>query len=46
MTIQIVRLIISGFQSVFIVEIGGLEWMGVVHSGIIMDTLPRVLDHS
>jgi hypothetical protein len=24
------------------VEIGGLEWMGVVHGGIIMDTLPWV----
>ncbi len=27
-------------------EIGGLEWMGLVHGGIIVDTLPRVLDHS
>jgi hypothetical protein len=27
-------------------EIGGLEWMGVVHDGIIEDTLPRVLHHS
>jgi hypothetical protein len=46
MTIQIVRLIIIGFHSGFLVEIGGLEWIGVVHSGIIMDTLPRVPDHS
>jgi len=30
----------------FLVEIGGLEWMGVVHGGIIVDTLLRVLDHS
>jgi hypothetical protein len=28
------------------VEIGGLEWMGVVHGGIIVDILLRVLDHS
>jgi hypothetical protein len=38
--------IISGFHSEFLVEIGGLEWMGVVHGGIIMDTLPQVLHDS
>jgi len=30
----------------FLVEIGGLEWMGVVHGGIIVDTLLQVLDYS
>jgi len=33
-------------HSGFSVEIGGLEWVGVVHGGIIMDTFPWVLDHS
>ncbi len=33
-------------HSEFLVEIGGLEWMGVVHGGIIVDTLPRVPNHS
>jgi len=28
------------------VGIGGLEWMGVVHGEIIVDTLLLVLDHS
>jgi len=27
-------------------EIDGLEWMGMVHGGIIVDALPRVLDQS
>jgi hypothetical protein len=27
-------------------EIGGLEWMGMVHGGIIIDTLPQIPDHS
>jgi hypothetical protein len=38
--------IISGFHSGFLVKIGGLEWMGMVHGGIIMDTLPQVLHDS
>jgi hypothetical protein len=33
-------------HSVFLMEIGGLEWMGVVHGGIIVDTLPQVPNHS
>jgi hypothetical protein len=31
----------SGFS----MEIGGLEWMGVVHGGIVVNTLPQVPDH-
>jgi hypothetical protein len=27
-------------------ETSGLQWMKVVHGGIIMDTLPCVTDHS
>jgi hypothetical protein len=26
-------------------EVGGLEWMGVVHGGIIVDSLPWVPEH-
>jgi hypothetical protein len=29
----------------FSMEIGGLEWMGVVHGEIIVNTLPQVLNH-
>jgi hypothetical protein len=28
------------------VEIGGVQWMGVLHGGIVGDTLSRILDHS
>jgi hypothetical protein len=33
-------------HSVFLVEIGGPKWMGVVHGGIVVDTLPWVPNHS
>jgi hypothetical protein len=33
-------------HSGFSMEIGGLEWMGAVHGGIIVDTLPHVPYHS
>ncbi len=33
-------------HSGFVVETSGFQWMGVVHCGIIVDTLPYILDHS